>query len=200
MLSCSDDVTVFTDHRNLLFTFHPTAVESNFGRQKVLKVIRWSLYLSSFPYRIEHVPGELNILADIMTRWLRGYRQTKACRMARTCAVLESTMVPTSPRDPAQWPSRASIIDAQNRGIAKKKPSKGSSDEDGLVRIDDMIWIPEEADSLKIKLLMVAHAVVAGHQGYEATAATLREEFKWNGPMKRATGICSKLPAMYAFT
>ena len=74
-------VHVFTDHRNLLFLFAPLALEPALGRHVVNKVQRWALYLSQFPYLIEHVDGQNNIFADILTRWLKGYRsERKALR------------------------------------------------------------------------------------------------------------------------
>lgn len=40
LLACNTTTRVFTDHRNLLFTFNPVAMEPSLGRNKVLKVIR----------------------------------------------------------------------------------------------------------------------------------------------------------------
>lgn len=57
LLSCDISTRVFADHRNLLFVFNPAAMEPSPGRHKVLKVVRWALFLSAFTYRIEHVPG-----------------------------------------------------------------------------------------------------------------------------------------------
>ena len=39
MLACDQSTTIFTDHRNLLYAFHPTALEPFLGRHKVMKVI-----------------------------------------------------------------------------------------------------------------------------------------------------------------
>ena len=75
MLTCEASTRVFTDHRNLLFAFNPTELEPSLGRRKVLKVILWALFLSSFTYRIEHVSGDKNKWPDIMTRWMRGYHK-----------------------------------------------------------------------------------------------------------------------------
>lgn len=179
MLACADNVTVFTDHRNLLFTFHPTAVEPSLGRHKVLKVIRWALYLSAFSYTIEHIPGELNTLADIMTRWMRGYRRVipTTRRVARLQLGTGPDMVPTAPQRSADWPSRETILAVHSNTDAK--PAGAALDEDGLVRVNNKIWVPDEADHLKLKLLTVAHAGQAGHRGVDATAASLREEFTW---------------------
>lgn len=52
-------MTVFTDHRNLLFTFHLSALEPSLGRNNVLHVILWALYPSAFIYSIECDPGKL---------------------------------------------------------------------------------------------------------------------------------------------
>lgn len=73
MLACIDDISIFTENRKLMLTSHPTAFEPYLGRHKVLKAIRWALCLSAFSYTIVHVCGKLNRIADMMTRWIRGY-------------------------------------------------------------------------------------------------------------------------------
>lgn len=179
MLSCSNMVSVFTDHRNLLFTFHPTALEPSLGRHKVFKVVRWALFLSAFSYRIEHVPGELNIIADIMTRWMRGYRRRAPHqRVARLECTNGACMVPTAPTKPSEWPSRTTLKAAQN---GHEPPRGSTTDEDGLLRVDGKVWVPKGNDEMKIKLLTIAHAGQAGHRGADATVAAIREEFVWNG-------------------
>ena len=80
ILLCEDSTRIFTDHRNLLFVFNPVALEPYLGRHKVLKVVLWALFLSSFSYRIEHVAVNDNTWPDIMTRWMRGYRRKNRCR------------------------------------------------------------------------------------------------------------------------
>lgn len=71
---CPEAVTIFTNPCNILFSFHPTAVQPSLRLRKVLHVIRWALYLSALSYTIEHVYGDLNKITDIMTRWIRGFR------------------------------------------------------------------------------------------------------------------------------
>jgi len=92
LVACDPSTHVFTDHRNLLFTFNPTAMEPSLGRHKVLKVVRWALFLSAFTYRIEHVPGDINTWPDIMTRWMRGYRKPPA--IAGTVKVKGAVWIP----------------------------------------------------------------------------------------------------------
>lgn len=98
----------FTSHRNLLFTFHPTAVEPNLGRHKVLKATRWEMYLSAFSYTFEHLHGEPNILADLMTRWMRGYRRhsRRLPWVSRVKSTFGKDMVPTAPASIPEWPLR----------------------------------------------------------------------------------------------
>lgn len=178
MLSCSNMVSIFTDHRNLLFTFHPTALEPSLGRHKVFKVIRWALFLSVFSYRIEHVPGDLNIIADIMTRWMRGYRRRPNLRVARLEGSTGARMVPTVPFASSNWPSRQTLLQAQE---GQDPPLGSVADDDGLIRVDERIWVPTSNDELKIKLLTIAHAGQAGHRGADATLSALREVFVWKG-------------------
>ena len=85
LLMDEQPVHVFTDHRNLLFVFAPYAFEPTLGRHIASKVQRWAIYLSRFSYVIEHVDGNANVFADILTRWTRGYRSEKA-RTQSVCA------------------------------------------------------------------------------------------------------------------
>lgn len=119
LLACSDNVTSFTDHRNLLFIFHPTAVEPFLGRHKVLKVIRWAFYLSAFSYTIEHILGRVNTVADSMTKWMRGYRSADraAGRISRLRNPSVRGMVPTAPPDLAGWSSCDNIGTTQTSAL-----------------------------------------------------------------------------------
>lgn len=177
MFACDESTIIFTDHRNLLFVFHPTAIESTLGRHKVLKVLRWALYLSTFTYRIEHIPGSENVMADIMTRWLRGYRGQRPS-IRRLKAPLP---VPTAPApDGEEWPDRLAIIATQGTQEAPP-PARATKDEDGLIRCDGRVWLPINADDMKLKLLTIAHCGPSGHRGAESTHESIRTHFTWMG-------------------
>lgn len=49
------------------------------------------------------------------------------------------------------------------------------------LRLDGKALIPDAADGLKLEFLRVAHVGQDGHQGADATVASLRENFIWNG-------------------
>ncbi len=105
MLSCDSTTRVFTDHRNLLFAFNPVSMEPSLGRHKVLKVVRWALFLSAFTYRIEHVHRDVNTWPDIMTRCMRSYRKNPATRRRRTHSTVQRITCPAGPLLTFEWPS-----------------------------------------------------------------------------------------------
>lgn len=178
LLACDQSTRVFTDHRNLLFAFNPAAMEPSLGRHKVLKVVRWALYLSAFTYRIEQVPGDVNTWPDIMTRWMRGYRRAPAIK--RAAPSLPFSGVTTSPDSPEfNWPSRVEMLEAQER-YKNSAPSDATADDSKLLSIKGAVWIPDECIDLKLRLLTIAHAGNAGHRGFDPTWNVLREHFTWN--------------------
>lgn len=176
LFACDHTTTIFTDHWNLLFVFHPSALDPALGRHKILKVLRWALFLSSFTYKIEHIPGEHNTLPDIMTRWMRGYRGV-VLRAKRLTATLPAIPIPPNP---SEWPKRSLILELQQK-THSPAPKNAEKDADGLLRFQSAAWIPPECDELKLKLLTVAHAGNNGHRGVEATRNILSEHFKWSG-------------------
>ena len=95
LLQSNGPAHIFTDHRNLLFVFAPRALEPALGRHIVSKVQRWALYLSRFSYIIEHIRGEDNACADMLTRWTRGHRANQAPVMLSSLVLSDAEqMVP----------------------------------------------------------------------------------------------------------
>lgn len=121
------------------------------------------------------MPRELNIMADIMTRWMRGYRSTDRAtgRISRLRNPSGREMVPIAPPDLANWPFRDNVRRTQTSAL--QRPTELTADDDGLLQIQSKIWIPTDADVLKLKLFTVSHAGQAGHRGSDATSAILRE-------------------------
>ena len=133
LLTCDSTTRIFTDHRNLLFTFNPIAMEPSLGRHKVLKVIRWALFLSGFNYRIEHVPGNTNIWSDIMTRWMQGYRKTPAILRVTSTLPFNGVVIP--PNSPEfEWPT-IEIIKKIQFAHKHKVPRAAKLDSSGLLLI-----------------------------------------------------------------
>jgi len=173
------DTRIFTDHLNLLFIFNPLAIDSSLKKHIVNKVLRWSMTLSKFSYVIEHIPGEKNIMADIMTRWLKGYRG-KRLAVKKISTVLQETDVVPSPEDEKfEWVTEDVIKEAQNSNEPPEK-LKIDTDTSGLKNHNGKVWIPDESPELQLRLLVTAHCGHAGHRGAESTESILREKYYWS--------------------
>lgn len=109
--------------------------------------------------------------------------------MARIQRVKSLYLVPTGPSDNSNCPTLEAISKAKQ--LAQEKPNAATADDDGLLRLDGKFWVPDTDNKLKPKLFTVAHAGLAGHRGFEATEATLREEFFRKGLAKDAQDFVS---------
>lgn len=138
----------------------PMAIERTVGREKVLKIVQWALYMSTFVYRIGHVPGKDNHMTFIMKRWLKGFRSfLHAFRSLKESFPVHSTL-PVNAHD---WPNRYIIRAAQS---AQDRPPSvlSAADDDGLICCDGRVWLPQHAEHLKLKLITKAHFGTSGHQ------------------------------------
>ena len=178
MMLCEQGIRIFTDHKNLLFTFHPLSVDPSIARNEMMKVTRWALFLSTFNYVIEHVDGDSNDFPDMLTPWLKGYRSYKSC----ICRVRKSFAyygISSSPyRTDFIWPDRDSILNAQSKVHIHPNCTKH---EGGVVRRTGKIWIPGANNDLKFRLLSVAHTGEVGHRVSNYTIDTLKSVFTWTG-------------------
>ena len=179
---------VYTDHRNLLFVFAPLALEPALGRHIVSKVQRWALYLSRFPYVIEHVDGVDNVCADILTRWTRGYRNERQSRQAVCSMVLEdsSQMIPAA--DEFAWPD-FHMIRASQRKHQQRPPGLSWCDSMRQWTMEQRIWIPSEDLELQLKILVVSHGGTIRHRGMDGTKSVVKEHFWWPTIDKDVTAL-----------
>lgn len=176
MLLGHTSVRVFTDHRNLLFVFAPLSLEPSLGRHIVSKVQRWALYLSKFSYVIEHVSGSDNVFADILTRWLKGYRGESARSSICSMSLSTDQVVPTA--DELHWPTVQTFRDAQE--LVTQKPRGVKWDPDArLWKNGNQIWLPDGAVELQLKVMVASHCGQMGHRGATATTSIVKESFWW---------------------
>ena len=68
VLKRSDGFRLFTDHRNLLHVFDPVSRVGSFKHADD-RLSRWAVLLLGFRYVVEHIPGEENVVADLLSRW-----------------------------------------------------------------------------------------------------------------------------------
>jgi len=173
-LIAAENVSVFTDHRNLLYVFHPKALNPDVRVHVVRKVQRWALYLSQFSYNIEHVAGEENWMADLLTRWAKGYRRnTKVSRIT----IQDMDRLPSSTDYGFNWPTMGCIKSAQRS--SKEKPPNGYVKNGAVWEKNGIYWIPCNASSLQLSIIVAAHTGISGHRGSDATISIIKEKFFW---------------------
>ncbi|KAJ8566535.1 hypothetical protein ON010_g6589 [Phytophthora cinnamomi] len=60
---------LFTDLRNLVYVFNPTATDGAMQRYQADKLQRWVMPMASYHNVIEHICGSDNVWADMFSRW-----------------------------------------------------------------------------------------------------------------------------------
>jgi hypothetical protein len=69
-LSTSDGFNCYVDHRNLVHLFHPEVNDPPLSKNAKNRVYNWLYLLSNYRIRtLEHLPGENNLWADMLSRW-----------------------------------------------------------------------------------------------------------------------------------
>lgn len=103
------------------------------------------------------------MFADILTRWAKGYKATSA--QSKMIAALYEDIIPSSTNL-----NVVSMEDIKQEQTKHQPPTVAHKDEDGIVRIEGKIWIPNESADLKLKIAVHAHC---GEKGHRAKAASL---------------------------
>ena len=177
MTMCENGVSIYTDHRNLLYIFDPKGQDANVSQHVVSKLTRWALKLSAFSYTITHISGESNVWADMLTRW------TKQPLMA-TSGINQLYTTPNNisfgAREPISWPDAAEIKNAQSE-YANESTNMMYNDKDGMKRFrrSNAIWIPDRATSLQLRLLIISHCGIGGHRASDSTRDKLAGRYAW---------------------
>lgn len=153
-------VRVFTGHLYLLFIFAPLFLIPPLGRHVVSKVQRWALYLSRFEHTIKHIDGVKNVFADILTRWLKGYRRPKFSLKTVASFALDSQMVQSATDEEFVWPDIEMLRQSQQEFHVEEGLERDP--EDDLLKKDNHIWIPQQDVRLQIKILVTSHCGATG--------------------------------------
>lgn len=173
-------VNVFTDHRNLVYLYDPVGRNPGVPRHTANKLLRWALKLSSFQYVIEHLSGEENVWADLLSRWANGPAAVVDSRVVNLSTLL---LAPVSPAEDDEFDMPA--IGELKRVQGKSKvPRQMRADTEGDLFKDSAgrIWIPDDADVMKLRLMIAGHCAGfgVGHRGAETTLTKVKEFFVWN--------------------
>lgn len=170
---------LYTDHRNLTYIFNTKDLQ----KHKRTKLERWALLLQSFNYHIQHIDGEQNVWADLLSRWgAAGEEALKARRTRLLVRAMTMDDARVTPRRHAEfeWPSEESLKNSQQQLSAQEMTEAECSKEDYLWRNQGgKIIIPQQDEDMRVRLWVMAHAGAAGHFSEYATRASLEEKFHW---------------------
>jgi RNase H-like domain found in reverse transcriptase/Reverse transcriptase (RNA-dependent DNA polymerase)/Integrase core domain/Integrase zinc binding domain len=182
---------VHTDHRNLRFMFSPEPVAADARKQAAERLERWAVTLRAFHFVIRHIPGDLNVCADMLSRWAAPHhveiaRVAKSRRRKRRTDPVNPTFAPNVAIqfNVADAPTEVALLDAQLRDLNLQDPvflakHHLRKDVDGFwLYSNDAIYVPD-LDHLRLRICIVAHQGPAGHRGSIITFNWIREHFWW---------------------
>jgi hypothetical protein len=152
---------IFTDHRNLVFTFNPSTLSVPLKRQTIDKLHQWSLKLSSFNYTIHHISGSLNVWADMLTCWAAPSLVSPHIPTVSRVSTLPVGLVCPMNSKGLRFPVLDDIVESQSNHIpsvvnefsvdSKTFVRNGN----GLFTFGKVILVPEQDLSLQLRILIV---------------------------------------------
>jgi hypothetical protein len=180
---------LFCDHKNLVTIFSPR----NVSKPTAQKLQRWALDIQRFRYEIEHISGEDNLWADLMTRWGAAVRTSESeAYTVRKVTIHVPDSVRVRPMQSADfvWPTVEEIRKKQKKLF--RNTEEMTLNKDGLfINKKGQILVPEEDAELKIRLCVIAHSGGnSGHLGYRATLGKLTQFFNWRSCVDDVREIC----------
>lgn len=157
---------IITDHRNLQFIFGSNTHLRQATRHKIS---RWALSLTSFNYHILHIDGERNVWADLLSRW----GQPPA---PKTISVKTLTLRPFEEGSDFAFPSLEEVWKSQRKTKCSIPTQDGTETRsDSHVYVNNKPWIPEDAEDLLNRVLIVSHCGLSGHRGVASTTRMLQK-------------------------
>ena len=163
---------ICTDHRNLAYIFAPDA---GMNKPQLYRLHRWALELSQYKYSIVHLAGAENTWVDLLSRW---HQSSTTLPVVWVCRIQAPQQITTLPLD--EWPSIEELRAAQTT-LSEEDGEGAAMDSEGLLRKEGAVIVPRDHAALLMRLLVIAHAGLAGHRGEQATLSRLNGNFIWQG-------------------
>jgi hypothetical protein len=185
---------IYCDHRNLiyLFTSTPGSPHPTDGR-----LCRWAATLRLVPYVLQHIAGESNVWADLLSRW--GQRDAAAAlphavSIRRVTATTRPAIMPSDVPlqvDATQLEDLLPAIAASQATHEARLPAQASRDStDDLWRLNGKLCIPPADRALVMSILIAAHCSFAGHRGQQTTYQHCDRVFHWPGMYADVASFC----------
>ena len=182
---------LLTDHRNLEFIFNPAADLKTSTRHKIG---RWALSLMGYKFSVHHIPGKMNVWADLLSRWALPPEET-------TTIPLKQVKLFPMQDDAFAFPTIDEIKQSQAR-YASEVQTRGDlfAKSDGTIYFYDRkrnecthrVWVPEADEALLLRLLIVAHNGRAGHTGINPMFKLLHEFMYTQKLRTRVQAFCKE--------
>jgi hypothetical protein len=113
-----DEFSILSDHLNLTYINNPLSADPTLARHVVHKLQRWALKMSVFPYRMEHVMGELKYWKDLMTRWGVGWIEGSEIKAhGKMASLFAQPYISPPDYDTVEFPSKKKIILVQKSAV-----------------------------------------------------------------------------------
>jgi RNase H-like domain found in reverse transcriptase/Reverse transcriptase (RNA-dependent DNA polymerase)/Integrase core domain/Integrase zinc binding domain/Chromo (CHRromatin Organisation MOdifier) domain len=161
---------LFSDHRNLAFLLNPHRSDRQVARYVVNKISRWALRLSEFSFNIHHVTGDMNVWADLLSRWSHPTYHPAAVHS------LAALMAPAPTEGEIGLPCRRVLQMAQMQAT-ESPPEKFSQATDGVWHKNNVIWVASE--EARVRCCVAAHFGLGGHRGFTTTLSVLKPIVFW---------------------
>ena len=148
-------------------------------------------------YVIEHVAGKQNVWADILTRWtISSGSKNKSITMK---ALILAPITPSLDKH-LDWPKREDFETAQK--VHNEKAPGRFTKTDGIFQdSNNVVFIPDQAETLQLRILVAAHTGLSGHRGYRKTRTNIKQHFWWKDIHKQVELFCkSSLHCLLAFS
>ena len=176
------EVSVYTDHANLVQLHDPYGKHPSIPRHTASKLMRWAIKLSAFRYVVEHLPGERNVWADMLTRWAV-YPKSSVCtdKVGRLKSLM---MCPINPglSEEFDWPTCKEIIASQTNA-QESVPSSYRKKDEIWVNEEGATWVPDCDELPKLRMLIAAHTGQGGHRSCQISVGIISARMlrpSWN--------------------
>lgn len=177
ILAACEQFLLFTDHKNTLYMLPPNRFDTRVARHTVHKTQRRALQLAEFDFTIEHIPGESNTWANILTRWANPDHDACSARRLATLAV------PSITEDVPELPSAEVISESQKKDLpplsAEFTINKGGTIE-AWRNNSEKLYTPTKDTELQLRICVAALGRMGGHRGCTATKAIIQEKVYWS--------------------
>ena len=158
---------LYTDHKNLVFLYGKSDSGKIAGRGRLE---RWALEMQQYRFDIEHIEGEKNVWADLLSRWGASGNDHVVKLAAKASKVRKRPRLRATPRIitpllKLEWPDLSKIRLAQQ------------ADSDCRPDIEGKIYIPP---SMRAPVIVVAHYGSNGHNMVATTIMRLKKFCYWD--------------------